>query len=152
MRQTRATGAASLTLKDGAKFLSRKTSPSPARRLQRIKKLKRQIVKPPGCIFNPFPNQAQVSACRLYKSFENTVGKGEIARNEQFLLFPRCFQKFWLNFLPISSNLILSSANSFSLEESSIYRLGKGYTLYHSILTSNINNNVEKGSNFLSSS
>ena len=24
-------------------------------------------------------------------SFENTVGKGEIARNEQFLLFPRCF-------------------------------------------------------------
>ena len=26
-----------------------------------------------------------------YKSFENTVGKGEIARNEQFLLFPQCF-------------------------------------------------------------
>ena len=24
---------------------------------------------------------------------ENTVGKGEIARNEQFLLFPQCFQK-----------------------------------------------------------
>ena len=24
---------------------------------------------------------------------ENTVGKGEIARYEQFLLFPRCFQK-----------------------------------------------------------
>ena len=24
---------------------------------------------------------------------ENTVGKGEIARNEQFLLFPKCFQK-----------------------------------------------------------
>ena len=24
---------------------------------------------------------------------ENTVGKGEIARDEQFLLFPRCFQK-----------------------------------------------------------
>ena len=23
--------------------------------------------------------------------FENTVGKGEIARNEQFLLFPQCF-------------------------------------------------------------
>ena len=27
------------------------------------------------------------------KRVENTVGKGEIARNEQFLLFPRCFQK-----------------------------------------------------------
>ena len=25
------------------------------------------------------------------KSFENTVGKGEIARNEQFLIFPQCF-------------------------------------------------------------
>ena len=24
---------------------------------------------------------------------ENTVGRGEIARNEQFLLFPQCFQK-----------------------------------------------------------
>ena len=26
--------------------------------------------------------------CLQYKSFENSVGKGEIARNEQFLLFP----------------------------------------------------------------
>ena len=26
-----------------------------------------------------------------YKSFENTVGKGEIARNQQFLLFPTVF-------------------------------------------------------------
>ena len=29
------------------------------------------------------------------KKVENTVGKGEIARNEQFLLFPQCFQKTW---------------------------------------------------------
>ena len=28
----------------------------------------------------------------LWKWVENTVGKGEIARNEQFLLFPQCFQ------------------------------------------------------------
>ena len=27
------------------------------------------------------------------KQVENTVGKGEIARYEQFLLFPQCFQK-----------------------------------------------------------
>ena len=27
-------------------------------------------------------------------SFVNTVGKGEIARNEQFLLFPLCFLPF----------------------------------------------------------
>ena len=29
---------------------------------------------------------------KLSKRVENTVGKGEIARNEQFLLFPQCFQ------------------------------------------------------------
>ena len=30
---------------------------------------------------------------KLSKQVENTVGKGEIARLEQFLLFPHCFQK-----------------------------------------------------------
>ena len=30
---------------------------------------------------------------KLSKRLENTVGKGEIARFEQFLLFPQCFQK-----------------------------------------------------------
>ena len=30
---------------------------------------------------------------KLSKQVENTVGKGEIARYEQFLLFPQCFQK-----------------------------------------------------------
>ena len=30
---------------------------------------------------------------KLSKRKENTVGKGEIARYEQFLLFPHCFQK-----------------------------------------------------------
>ena len=30
---------------------------------------------------------------KLSKSVENTAGKGEIARYEQFLLFPQCFQK-----------------------------------------------------------
>ena len=38
-----------------------------------------------------FPKQALVFTFLHYKSFENTVGKGEIARNEQFLLFPQCF-------------------------------------------------------------
>ena len=31
---------------------------------------------------------------KLSKWVENTAGKGEIARYEQFLLFPQCFQKF----------------------------------------------------------
>ena len=30
---------------------------------------------------------------QLSKWVENTVGKGEIAHNKQFLLFPQCFQK-----------------------------------------------------------
>ena len=30
---------------------------------------------------------------KLSKQLENTVGKGEIAHYEQFLLFPQCFQK-----------------------------------------------------------
>ena len=30
---------------------------------------------------------------QLFDSVENIVGKGEIARYEQFLLFPQCFQK-----------------------------------------------------------
>ena len=29
-------------------------------------------------------------------TIENIVGKGEIARYEQFLLFPRCFQKLYV--------------------------------------------------------
>ena len=33
---------------------------------------------------------------KLSKRVENTVGKGEIARYEQFLLFPQCFQKVCL--------------------------------------------------------
>ena len=50
---------------------------------------------------------------KLSKPVENTVGKGEIARYEQFLLFPQCFQKVcfpgaskgvivweWINYLP----------------------------------------------------
>ena len=30
---------------------------------------------------------------KFFKCVENTVGKGEIAQLEQFLLFPQCFQK-----------------------------------------------------------
>ena len=36
--------------------------------------------------------------CLQYKSFENTVGKGESASNEQFLLFPQCFPPLWRTF------------------------------------------------------
>ena len=46
----------------------------------------------------PFPKEALVFTCLQYKSFENTVGKGEIARNEQFHLFPQCFLTIWITF------------------------------------------------------
>ena len=38
----------------------------------------------------PFPKHALVFTGLQYKSFEKIVGKGEIARNEQFLPFPQC--------------------------------------------------------------
>ena len=38
-----------------------------------------------------FSKQALVFTCLQHKSFENTAGKGEIACNEQFLLYPQCF-------------------------------------------------------------
>ena len=34
-----------------------------------------------------------VNGRKFSKGVENTVGKGKIARYEQFLLFPQCFQK-----------------------------------------------------------
>ena len=62
------------------------------------------------CMFNSFPNDKILDSSKLKeisngnfkfdengrkfsKRVENTVGKGEIARYEQFLLFPQCFQK-----------------------------------------------------------
>ena len=61
-------------------------------------------------MFNPFPNvkfldssklnefeddnsKFYENSMKLAKWVENTEGKGEIARYEQFLLFPQCFQK-----------------------------------------------------------
>ena len=54
------------------------------------------------CIFSsckPFPKKALVFTYLWYKSFENTVEIGEIARNEQFILFATVFftllEKSW---------------------------------------------------------
>ena len=68
---------------------------------------------------------SQTSPGLQYKSLENTVGKGEIARNEQFLLSPTKFSTRMENFLPFSLNSKLSSANSFHLEELKICPLRK---------------------------
>ena len=41
--------------------------------------------------FNPF--EFDKNGKQFSKRVENTVGKGEIAHDEQFLLFPQCFQR-----------------------------------------------------------
>ena len=45
-------------------------------------------------MYYPFPKQALVFTCLQYKSHENTVGKEEIVRYEQFLLCHSVFD--WL--------------------------------------------------------
>ena len=85
--------------------------------------LLRIILLPKGLTFSQTSPGFYLSA--VY-SFKDTVGKGEIARYEQFLLFSPCF--FLTNlesFLPFLSNLKSSYATSFSLEESKSCRLGK---------------------------
>ena len=62
------------------------------------------------------------------KPFENTVGKGEIARNQQTSNFSFSHSVFYL-FKELSAIFIkikLSSADSFSLEESKICHLVMG--------------------------
>ena len=46
--------------------------------------------------------------CLQSKSLENTVGKGKIARNEQFFLFQQCFLSFFgeLSAIFIKSKLV----------------------------------------------
>ena len=65
--------------------------------------------------------------CLQCKSVENTVGKGEIACNKQFLLLHQFSLPVWTTFCHFHQNLKLPFANSFSLEESKIFCLGKGY-------------------------
>ena len=53
---------------------------------------------------NPFPHNDtfrcpwKTSLLKTLWAFENSVGKGEIALNEQFLLFPQCFLPVWITF------------------------------------------------------
>ena len=60
--------------------------------------LNAKVWKKGGCYGKLFPKKALLFTCLQYMSFENTAGKGEIARNEQFLLFPQCFLSIWRTF------------------------------------------------------
>ena len=41
-----------------------------------------------------FTTQSRLLTTLNYRNFENTVGKGENAGNQHFLLFPQCFLPF----------------------------------------------------------
>ena len=68
--------------------------------------------------------------CLQYKSFENTVGKGQIAKGSSYP-FPTVFSARLEIFLPFLLNLKLSSAKIFSLEESKICCLRKNKEVTH---------------------
>ena len=59
-------------------------------------------------------------------AFENIVGKGEIARNEQFLLFPHCFLLNQIIVSPFVHIFDLISLFAAKLEEPKICKSGKG--------------------------
>ena len=48
--------------------------------------------------FNPFPNKPCFLRVRSTSLLKTLWGKGEIAHNEQFLLFPRCFLSVRITF------------------------------------------------------
>ena len=62
------------------------------------------------------------------KALENTVGNGENAGNQHFLLFPQCFllyQREQLSFLAVFN---FSYANGFNLVTTKTLSFGKGFT------------------------
>ena len=59
-------------------------------------------------------------------AFENIVGKGEIARNEQFLLFPQCFQLNQVTISPFVHIFDIISLFAIELEEPIIGITDKG--------------------------
>ena len=67
-----------------------------------------------------FPNKPWFLHVCSRSLFKNTVEKEKIVRNEQFLLFPKCFLPVWRILCHFLLNLELSSAKSFILEESKI--------------------------------
>ena len=59
-------------------------------------------------------------------AFKNIVGKGEIARNEQFLLFPQCFLLNQIIVSPFVNSFDIISLFAAELEEPKLSQWGKG--------------------------
>ena len=65
----------------------------------------------------------------LLPAFENIVEKGEIARNEQFLLFKQCFLLSQIIVFPFVHILDIKSSFAAELKEPKIDKSGKGLML-----------------------
>ena len=63
-------------------------------------------------------------------AFENMVGKGEIARNEQFLLFPQCFLLNQIIVSPFVHSFDIIPSFAAEMEELKIGISGKGLIIY----------------------
>ena len=75
--------------------------------------------------FNPFPNKPwYIPVCS--KSLLKTLREKEKLALTSDFSFSKSFSTLLENFLLFSSNMKLSSAKSFTLEESKICHLGKG--------------------------
>ena len=92
---------------------------------------------------NPFPNKPRV-LCVCSLSLLKTLGKKMLLVRSNFFFSNSISIGIWVNFLPFSSNLKLSSANSFSIGLSKVCRLGKSQkkaSLHSSFITYGISNN-----------
>ena len=79
-----------------------------------------------GCNFPlAFTPQILVLTHQQQTAFENIVGKEEIARNEQFLLFPQCFLLNQIIVSPFVSIFDIISLFAAELEEPKIGIRGK---------------------------
>ena len=75
-------------------------------------------------IFQPFTPKIHILTHQQQTFFQNIVGKGEIARYEQFLLFPQCFLLNQIIESPFVYNFDIISLFAAKLEES---KIGKSF-------------------------
>ena len=75
-----------------------------------------------------FTSQILILMHQQQTAYENIVGKGEIARYEQFLLFPQCFQLDQIIVSPFGHVFDIESLFDTELEQPKIGILGKGLT------------------------
>ena len=80
-------------------------------------------------IFNPLLKRYLFLTHQQQTAFENIVGKEEIARNEQFLLFPQCFLPNQVTVSPFLHIFDTISLFATELEEFIIGISGKGLNL-----------------------